>query len=75
MPKFQPWPDYIIKRCIFLSFALLAAALLLLVWSSARPETFLVLRRYSNYFQNSSVAVLAAGLIGGVLLEDILRNS
>ena len=75
MRNFQPWPDYIIRRCLFFSFALLSSALILLVWASARPTSLPVLRQYSSYFQSSGAAVLAAGLFGGLFLEDILRNS
>lgn len=75
MTKFHPWPDYIIKKGFFLSCALLASALILSVWASAAPNAFYLLRRYAEYSQTSAATVLAASLIGGLLLEDILRKS
>lgn len=69
-----PWPDYIIRKGFLLSFLLLASALILSVWASAAPAAFPLLRRYADYCRFSSAIVMAAALLGGLLLEDILRK-
>lgn len=74
MLNFHPWPDYIIRKGFFLSGLLLASALILSVWASAVPAVFPLLRRYAAYLQSSSAAVLAAALLGGLFLEEILRK-
>ncbi|MGN1004066.1 MAG: hypothetical protein ACI4O5_04445 [Oscillospiraceae bacterium] len=74
MPNSHPWPDYIIRKGFFLSGVLLACALVLSVWASAVPAAFPLLRRYAAYYQSCSAAVLAAALLGSLLLEDILRK-
>ena len=75
MPKFHPWPDYIIRKGFFLSCLLLCSALVLYLWASACPASFPALRHYAAYCQSSSAVVLAASLLGGLFLEDILRKS
>lgn len=75
MPNFYPWPAYIIRKGFFLSGVLLASALVLSVWASAVPAAFPLLRRYAASFQSSSAVVLAAALLGGLLLEDLLRKT
>lgn len=72
--KIHIWPDYIIRKGLLLSGALLAGALILSVWASAAPAVFPLLRRYASCFQSSAAVVLAASLLGGLLLEDILRK-
>lgn len=74
MLKLHSWPDYIIRKGCFLSGLLLASALILAVWADARPETFLHLRHYVSACQTSSAMVLAASLLGGIFLEDLLRK-
>ena len=74
MSNFHPWPDYIIRKGVFLSGVLLASALILSVWASAAPAAFPLLRRYAAYYQSSAAAVLAAALLGSLFLEDILRK-
>lgn len=72
--KLHPWSDYIIWKGFLLSCALLAAALLLSVWASAVPAAFPMLRRYVSCYRSSAGIVLAAALLGGLLLEDLLRG-
>lgn len=74
MPNFHTWPGYIIRKGMFLSGTLLAAALVLLVWASACPVSFPDLRHYAAHCQSSSLIVLATSLFGAAVLEDILRN-
>ena len=74
MPHLHPWPDYIIRKGFFLSGVLLASSLVLSVGASAVPAAFPLLRRYAAYYQSCSAAVLAAALLGSLLLEDILRK-
>lgn len=72
MPYLHPLTDDIIRKGALLSWLLLAAALVLTVWTSARPDTFLYLRHYIAGFQRSAALVLAAALPGGLVLEWIL---
>ena len=74
MPNIHSWPDYIIRKGFFLAGTLLASSLILSVWASASPAVFPLLRRYAAYYQTSSAVVLAAALLGGLFLEDILRK-
>ncbi len=75
MPNFHDWPSYIIRRGIFLSALLLCAELVLLVWADARPWALLPLRHQMAALRDSSLIVLGACLLGGVLLEDGPRKS
>lgn len=75
MWNLHPWPDYIIRKCFFLSGVQLASALILSVWAGARPDCALHLRHYIAAFQTASLIVMATGLFGGLFLEDILRKS
>lgn len=68
------WPDYIIRKGLLLSSALLCSALILSVWSDAVPSAFPLLRRYTSCFVTSSAMVAATALLGGLLLEDMLRR-
>lgn len=74
MLNIHTWPDYIIRKGYLLSCALLSSALILSVWASAIPSAFPVLRRYASCFTTSSAIVMAASLLGALLLEDILRK-
>ena len=75
MPNFHTWSDYIIRKGFFLSGTLLVSALVLSVWASAHPAVFPLLHRYAVYYQTSSATVMAATLLGGLFLEDILRKT
>lgn len=75
MPNLHPWPDYIIRKGCFLSGLLLVSALVLSVWADASPAHFPALRHYAACSQSFSVIVLAASLLGGLLLEDIFRKT
>lgn len=72
--KLHPWPDYIIGKGFLLACALLAAALILSVWASAAPAAFPMLPRYVSCYRSSAGIVLTASLLGGFLLEDVLRK-
>lgn len=65
----HPLTDDIIRKGAFLSWLLLSAALVLTVWTSARPDAFLHLRHYIAGFQRSAALVLAAALPGGLAVE------
>lgn len=69
------WSDYIIRKGLLLSCALMTGALILSVWASAAPHALPFLRRYAVCFQSSSAVVLGTVLLGGLLLEDILRKN
>ena len=70
----RPWSDYIIRKCAFLSGLFLVAALVLSIKADVSPFLYPALRHYIQQFQSFSVMVLAAGLVGGLLLEDGLRH-
>lgn len=74
MSNLHPWPDYIIRKCIFLSALFLTAALVLSIKADTSPELYPALRHYIQQFQSFAAMVLAAGLTGGVLLEEGLRR-
>jgi hypothetical protein len=75
MLKFHEWSLYIIQKCAFLSGLFLSAALVLSIWADATPSLSITLRHYIQFSQSSSAMVLAAGLLGGLLLEEGLRRS
>ena len=74
MSKLHPWTDYIIRKCTFLSGLFLIAALILSIQADASPALYPALRHYIQYLQSSAPMVLAAGLVGGLLLEDGFRR-
>lgn len=75
MSNLHTWPDYIIRRCTFLSVLFLFLALALMIKADTAPELYPALRHYIQQFQSFSVMVLATGLTGGLLLEEGLRHS
>lgn len=74
MSNFHPWAGYIIRKCSFLSGLLLIAALIFWIKANSDPCLYPALRHFIQYSQSSSVMVLAAGLFGGLFLEDGLRR-
>lgn len=74
MPKLLPLPGYIIRKCTFLSALYLMAALLFHIRADTAPFLYPALRHFIQYSQTASVLILAAGLLGGALLEDGLRH-
>ena len=75
MLNFHPWSDYIIRKCTFLSGLFLLAALVFWIKADTNPALYPALRNFIQYSQSSSAMVLAAGLVGGLFLEDGLRRS
>lgn len=73
--KIHLWPDYIIRKGIFLSACQLSSGLICCVWSQARPDQLLFLRRYISVAQTSALVILSACLFGALLLEDMLLSS
>lgn len=73
--KIHLWPDYIIRKSMFLSACQLSSGLIRCVWAQERPDQFLFLRRYISAAQTSALIILSAGLFGALLLEDMLRTS
>lgn len=74
MSNLHTWSDYIIRRCIFLSGLFLFLALALIIKADTTPELYPSLRHYIQHFQSFSAMVLAAGLVGGILLEEGLQR-
>lgn len=74
MLKFHPWPDYVIRRGFFLSILFLISALVMSVWVSASPFTFPFLSNCASYCMTAGAIVLAACLLGGIFLEDMIRT-
>lgn len=75
MSQLHSWSIYIIQKGFALSCLLLVSALILSVWADSTPMFFPLLRRFSLYQNTSASIVLAASLIGGLLLEDCLRKT
>ena len=75
MAQLNPWSRYIIQKGIFLSALFLISSLILSVWQAATPLAFPLLQRFAQHYQSASATVLAATSLGGLFLEDILRNS
>ena len=74
MSNLHPWPDYIIRKSIFLSVLFLIAALILSIKADNSPDLYPALCHYIQEFQSFAAMVLAAGLAGGILLEEGLRR-
>ena len=74
MSDIHTWSDYIIRRCFVLSGLFLFLALALIIKADTAPELYPALRHYIQQFQSFSVMVLAAGLAGGLLLEEGLLH-
>lgn len=74
MPKLHFWPGYIIRKCTFLSGLLLFTALIFCIKADTAPILYPALRHFIQHSQSLSAAVLCAGLVGGLLLEEGLRR-
>ena len=72
MAAMQPLARYVLTRCLLLTCALLCAAVVLLVRAGGYTFDTVGLYLYAEEFQNMALIVLGAGLIGSVLLEDVL---
>ena len=73
--RLRPGPRQLMARGTALCCALLASALIMLVWAGAGTGHVQVLREYAAYTVDMAAAVLGAGLIGGLLLEDMLLHT
>lgn len=74
MSNFHPWSGYIIRKCSFLSGLFLIVALIFWIKANSNPCLYPDLRQFIQYSQSSSAMVLAAGLFGGLFLENGLRH-
>lgn len=74
MQKFHPLSGYIIRKCAFLSGLFPVAALIFHIWAETDPFLYPALRHFIQYSHTASAIILAAGLLGGALLEDGLRQ-
>ena len=72
MGRMQPLSRYVLTRSILLACALLASALVVLVWAGESSLDNVRLFWYAGQVQDMALAVLGTGLIGSALLEDIL---
>lgn len=72
MGTMRPLSWYVLTRCTLLACALLASALVVLVWAGESSLANVRLYWYAGQAQDMALAVLGAGLIGSALLEDIL---
>ncbi len=63
---------YILTRCTLLACAMLASALVVLVWAGSPTAGNLILRDYADHTLTAALMVLSAGVLGAALLEDIL---
>ncbi len=74
MSQLNSWSRYIIRKGFFLSAMFLISSLILSVWQSATPSVFPLLQHFAQHHQSAAATVLAATSLGGLFLEDILRN-
>lgn len=75
MADMQPLSYYVLTRCLLLTCALLASALVMLVWAGGYTYESVRLYFYAEYTQSMALIVLGAGLIGSALLEDVLVHT
>jgi len=75
MAGMQPLTYFVLTRCILLSCALLASALVMLVWAGGYTYDTVRIYFYADYTQTMALIVLGAGLIGSALLEDVLIHT
>ena len=71
----KPGPRQLMARGVLLACAMLASALTMLVWADSGTGHVQVLREYAAYTMDMAAAVLGAGLIGALLLEDLLVHT
>lgn len=71
MPSLHPLPHYLMTRGLWLTFALLFSAAVLLL---AGRDPWLA-GWYAHYLQSMAAVMLGASLIGPLLLEDVLRKT
>ncbi len=71
----QPLSYYILTRCLLLSCALLSSALVVLVWAGSYRYEAVRLYFYAEHIQTMALIVMAAGLFGSALLEDVLIHT
>lgn len=65
---------YILTHCTLLACAMLASALVVLVWAGSPTAGNLMLWEYADHTVTAALIVLATGVLGAALLEDILSN-
>ena len=75
MGHMRPLSRYVLTRCTLLASALLASALVVLVWAGESTLANVRLYWYAGQAQDMALAVLGTGLIGSALLEDILVHN
>ncbi len=75
MAGMQPLTYFVLTRCILLSCALLASALVMLVWAGGYTYDTVRIYFYADYTQTMALIVLGAGLVGSALLEDVLIHT
>lgn len=71
----RPLSRYILTRGILLSCAMLACALVMLVWAGEYRYDTVLIYAYAQYTQDMALIVLGTGLIGSILLEDVLIHT
>lgn len=70
--RMHPLPRFVLTRGILLSCALLASALIMLVWADSTSRNVYLLLAYADYTIDMAAAVLGTGLFGSLLLEHVL---
>ena len=71
----HPLSWYLMTHGLLLADAMLASALVMLIWAQGGPVQAWLLRWYADYIGTMAGVVAAAGLLGGALVEDVLRRS
>lgn len=74
LSKMRPLSWYLITRGLQLACAMLISALVMLIWAQGGPPQAWLLRWYADYICTMSGVVAATGLLGGALVEEVLRR-
>ena len=76
--RFSRWRAFPVDRLVAVCYdggAERSFALTMLVWADSGTGHVQVLREYAAYTMDMAAAVLGAGLIGALLLEDLLVHT
>lgn len=73
--RMRPLSQFVLTRGVLLSCGLLASALVMLVWADSAPGTVYLLEDCASYTVDMAAIVMGAGLIGSLLLEDVLVHN
>lgn len=65
---------FVLTRCLALCCALLASALVMLVWAGGYSVDTALIYEYADHTRTMALLVLGAGILGSALVEDTLEH-